>query len=113
MLPPTVQQSSEGAPGWQEGVLILAYDAFPVCGDGVDFAVDFHPAKGRSRNLLKEGHDPVPKGARPTRKRIEVSMLISPGDVFEFVVDPRENQDCDGIYVVEAKIWQSLTGTAS
>ena len=98
---------------WQEGVFILAYDAFPVCGDGVDFTVDFHPAKGKSRNLLKEGYDPVPKGARPSRKRIEVEMLISPGDIFEFVVDPRENQDCDGIYIVEAKIWQSLTGSAS
>ena len=94
-------------------MFILAYDAFPVCGDGIDFTVDFHPAHGKSRSLLKEAYDPVPKGARPTRKRIEVSMLISPGDIFEFVVDPRENQDCDGIYIVEAKIWQSLLSTSS
>ena len=32
---------------------MLAYDAFPVCGDGVDFAVDFHPVHGKSRSLLK------------------------------------------------------------
>ena len=59
---------------------------------------------------LQEAYDPVPKGARPMRQRIEVTMLISPGDIFEFVVDPRENQDCDGIFIVEAVVWQHLHG---
>ena len=73
------------APGVQEGVFVLAYDAFPVCGDGVDFAVDFHPVHGKSRSLLKV--PPPPPAGRPTR--LPCQALCGSVSALEYRAPPR------------------------
>ena len=58
--------------------------------------------------ILEAGYDPVSKSARPQRQTIEVPLDIRPGDQIDFVVDPRHNHDCDGLYIIELKIWPAL-----
>ena len=58
--------------------------------------------------LLEASYDPVSKSARPQRQTLEVPLDILPGDQIDFVVDPRHNHDCDGLYIIELKIWPSL-----
>ena len=41
---------------------------------------------------------------------LQVPIDIRPGDQIDFVVDPRNNHDCDGLYIVEAKIWPPSEG---
>ena len=38
---------------------------------------------------------------------------VRPGDQIDFIVDPRHNHDCDGLYIVEAQIWPPLEGQQS
>ena len=58
--------------------------------------------------ILEAGYDPVSKSARPQRQTLEVPLDIRPGDEIDFVVDPRHNHDCDGLYIIELKIWPAL-----
>lgn len=58
--------------------------------------------------ILEAGYDPVSKSARPQRQTLEVPLDIRPGDQIDFIVDPRHNHDCDGLYIIEAKIWPAL-----
>ena len=55
--------------------------------------------------IVNAGYDTVLKTSRPQRQKLEVPINIRPGDQLDFVVDPRNNHDCDGLYIVEAKIW--------
>lgn len=55
--------------------------------------------------LLDAGYDKVAKTSRPQRQKLEIPIDIRPGDQIDFVVDARHNHDCDGLYIVEAKIW--------
>lgn len=63
--------------------------------------------------LIDAWYDPVSKTSRPQRQKLEVPINVRPGDQIDFVVDPRHNHDCDGLYIVEAQIWPALEGQAS
>ena len=58
--------------------------------------------------IVNAGYDTVLKTSRPQRQKLEVPINIRPGDQLDFVVDPRNNHDCDGLYIVEAKIWPPI-----
>jgi hypothetical protein len=60
--------------------------------------------------IINAGYDPVSKTSRPQRQKLEVPIDIRPGDQIDFVVDPRHDHDCDGLYIVEAQIWPALEG---
>jgi len=60
--------------------------------------------------IIDAGYDPISKTSRPQRQKVEVPINIRPGDQIEFVVDPRHNHDCDGLYIVEAQIWPAVEG---
>ena len=94
----------------QEGKLVLAWEAFTTCGDGVDITVTFRPASGGpTRELARESHDPVPENKTTERHRIEHQMNFVPGDQVLVVVDPRKTQDCDGVHIAEFNIWPKVT----
>ena len=90
----------------QEGRFVVSWEAYPVCGDGLDFQVTFLPLSGESRVLANKAHEKMQEGDKPERLRAEVVLSVMPGDKFTFVVDPRANQDCDGLYIAEAKLWE-------
>lgn len=125
----------------EEAALMLAYDAYPVCGDGFDFLVRCpliplntkpQPSTAMSRHIysshptlwqvthypadrerqpeviVNAGYDPVSKTSRPQRQKLEVPITFQPGDQLDLVVDPRHNHDCDGLYIVELKIWPAV-----
>lgn len=55
--------------------------------------------------IINAGYDPVAKTSRPQRQKLEIPINVRPGDQFDFIVDPRHNHDCDGLYIVEAQLW--------
>ena len=43
---------------------------------------------------------------KPQRQKVEFRFALHVGDLVDFVVHPRENHDCDGVYVVDMQLWQ-------
>ena len=77
----------------------------PVCGDGLDFMVLYMPAgQGKPKILAQQGYDANPK-AQPNRQKLEWRLPVHVGDTIDFVLDPRTNHDCDGLYLVNMQIW--------
>ena len=74
--------------------------------------VTYYPVNSSAKPevIINAAYDPVSKTSRPQRQSLEVPLDIRPGDQIDFVVDPRRNHDCDGLYIVEAKIWPPLEG---
>jgi hypothetical protein len=38
--------------------------------------------------------------------QMEFTFDIDVGDVVDFIAHPRENQDCDGVYLVDIQYWK-------
>lgn len=38
--------------------------------------------------------------------QMEFTFDIEVGDVVDFIVHPRGNQDCDGVYLVDIQYWK-------
>lgn len=55
--------------------------------------------------LVSAAADLAVKASKPRRQTIEVSIDIRPGDEIDFVVDARHDHDCDGLHIIEGKIW--------
>lgn len=82
-----------------------------MCGDGLDFVVRLTPVGNRKPQvLLRRGFDPDPNG-QPNRQKVEWRLHIRTGDVVDFVVEPRANHDCDGLYIVDVQIWNDADMT--
>lgn len=60
------------------------------------------------RTLIEASYDPITKSTRHQRQSMEIPLDLRVGDQIDFVVEPRHNHDCDGLYIVEAKIWPPL-----
>ena len=83
----------------------MQHQVWPVCGDGLDFVVRLTPTGPRKgQTLLRRGFDPDPDG-QPNRQKVEWRLHIRTGDVIDFIVEPRSNHDCDGLFVVDVQIW--------
>jgi len=83
---------------------------WPSCGDGLDFVVRLTPTGPRKPViLLKRSYEADPKGS-PNRQKIEWRLHIRTGDVIDFLVNPRGNHDCDGVYIVDIQIWTDGEG---
>ena len=84
---------------------LLCLQVWPICGDGLDFSVRLTPAGPRKpQMLLQRSYEPDPD-APPNRQKIEWQMHIRTGDRLDFLVDPRGNHDCDGLYIVDVQVW--------
>ena len=92
----------------QEAVFVLTYDAFPICGDGVEVSAALY-ANGELNAttwLMQQAHEPQ-RGSKPVRNKVQQSISLQPGDQIDILVEPRQSHDCDGIFIVELEIWQS------
>ena len=38
--------------------------------------------------------------------QVELRLALGVGDWVDFVVHPRSNMDCDGVYIVDMQLWQ-------
>ena len=84
---------------------LVCLQVWPICGDGLDFSVRLTPAGPRKpQMLLQRSYEPDPD-APPNRQKIEWQMHIRTGDRLDFLVDPRGNHDCDGLYIVDVQVW--------
>eukprot|EP00884_Botryococcus_braunii_P014758 jgi/Botrbrau1/23283/Bobra.0102s0026.1 len=86
--------------------LVLAFEVWPICGDGLDLEVVYrNVTTGKSKQL-----DWLPLGInsqdKPQRQKMEFTFDIEVGDVMDFIAHPRENQDCDGVYLVDIQYWK-------
>lgn len=86
-------------------MLVICAQVWPICGDGLDFVVRLTPSGPRKPAiLLKRSYEADPKGS-PNRQKIEWRLNIHTGDIIDFLVNPRGNHDCDGVYIVDIQIW--------
>ena len=74
--------------------------------------VPAHAASVALQVLLKRGYEPDATG-QPNRQKIEWRLHIRTGDVIDFIVDPRTNHDCDGLYIVDVSIWTNAAVVSS
>ena len=90
----------------QAAVVSMGFDAYPYCGDGVDFLVEYRPVVGPIQILFDQAFDPDPDHRVDSfRKRVEANLNISAGDVLEFLLFPRGNDGCDGFGVLDIEVW--------
>ena len=91
--------------------MIPRWQVWPICGDGLDFVVRLTPSGPRKPAiLLKRSYEADPKGS-PNRQKIEWRLHIRTGDIIDFLVNPRGNHDCDGVYIVDIQIWTDGEGS--
>lgn len=78
----------------------------PHCGDGVEFSVVYTEGKtGATDTLHAAEYQPQ---AKPLRQRLHFFLdWIHTGDTIDFIAWPKENHDCDGTLILEAKIWDA------
>ncbi|CAL8463815.1 g3349 [Coccomyxa elongata] len=90
----------------QENVVImLIYEVFPKCGDGVNFVVTLTPVDGGPVQTLHEAEYEVAE--KPTRQRLHFYLdKLSTGDKVDLLVYPRAQHDCDGALILEVQIWE-------
>lgn len=94
----------------QEATFLMVYDAFPDCGDGFDVGVRLYQQYGTSV-LAEQAHEPLAltqnAAWKPQRFRIQKPLTLLPGDQIDITVDPRDNSDCDGVFVINLQIWEA------
>lgn len=78
----------------------------PHCGDGVEFSVIYTDVKtGAAETLHAAEYRP---SAAPLRQRLHFFLdWLRTGDAVDFVAWPKDNHDCDGALILEAKIWDA------
>ena len=78
----------------------------PHCGDGVEFSVLYTDGATLKSEVLHASEHGVAQG--PTRQRLHFFLdWLRTGDKLDFVVWPKDDHDCDGTLVLEAKIWDA------
>lgn len=65
-----------------------------------------------SQTLLRRGYEADANG-QPNRQKIEWRLHIRTGDVIDFIVEPRSNHDCDGLFIVDVSIWADAAMASS
>ena len=88
--------------------VMLAFDVYPYCGDGLDLVVTHRfEAKYRAPALLMhQGFDQrLEADSVSNRRRVEWVRDIEAGDEFDFVVHPRQTHSCDGMSIIDIVIW--------
>ena len=43
--------------------------------------------------------------APPSRQKVEWRLPMRAGTTIDFILDPRKNHDCDGLFIVDIQIW--------
>lgn len=60
-----------------------------------------------SKVLLQQSHEPLQRGAKPMRTKVQKLVTLQPGDQVDVLVEPRTTHDCDGIFIVEMDVWDA------
>ncbi|KAK9906836.1 hypothetical protein WJX75_008813 [Coccomyxa subellipsoidea] len=88
--------------------VMLAYDVYPFCGDGIDLIVShnfFDPTRPPSV-LMAQAYDMRAEGeSASNRRRVEWTRNIEAGDSFDFVLHPRRTHACDGMSLIDIIVW--------
>ena len=83
-----------------------AAQVHPHCGDGVEVSALFTDAATKEVEVLHAAEYGVQQA--PTRQRLHFFLdWLHTGDALDFVVWPKEDHDCDGALILEAKIWDA------
>lgn len=73
----------------------------------MDFEVVFRPvdAFGETMVLHREEHGRMQK---PLRQRLHFYIdQLESGDVVDIISLPKRNHDCDGVFILEAQLWDT------
>ena len=85
----------------------LPLQVWPTCGDGLDVTLQYWPSKRRKSQVLMRHSFDADANSQPKRQKMEWPLAIPTGAVFELLIDPRSNHDCDGLYIVDIQIWMA------
>ncbi|KAK9808906.1 hypothetical protein WJX72_006158 [[Myrmecia] bisecta] len=97
----------------EPALAIVAFEVYPVCGDGLDVSVVWTPrATGKAQTLYSWAFDPVKEGGQPYRQQFQYELAAYPGDALDVVADARGNHACDGVYIVDLQLWAADQSTS-
>ena len=92
--------------------VMLAYDVYPYCGDGLDLVVTHHfvnPVREPAL-LMRAAFEQRPEAQSVSnRRRTEWVRDIEAGDELDFVIHPRGNHACDGMSVIDILVMPAAT----
>ena len=60
-------------------------------------------AEGAAQALMKQGIN-VEVQSKPQRHRVELPVALHRGDFVDFIVHPRANHDCDGVFMIDVQV---------
>ena len=88
----------------------VTFEVWPSCGDGLHLSWTWH----RKETSLVLFSAFFPKStSKPHRESVEKTISLVPGDILVLLADPGENHDCDGVYVHDIRVWQSVSTAKS
>ncbi|CAL8462363.1 g1896 [Coccomyxa elongata] len=95
--------------------VMLAYDVYPFCGDGIDLVVshNFYDLSRPPAVLMAQAYEMRPEAeSKSNRRRVEWVRDIEAGDTFDFVLHPRRTHACDGMSLIDLVIWPAAPSAA-
>ncbi|KAK9802583.1 hypothetical protein WJX73_007527 [Symbiochloris irregularis] len=89
----------------------MAYEVWPVCGDGLDVSVVNRLKDGTQRTLMSHAIAAEPQ-SKPQRHSVELKLPLHSGDNVDIIVHGRKNHDCDGVFLIDVQFWQDAQGSS-
>ncbi|CAL8462880.1 g2414 [Coccomyxa elongata] len=89
-----------------QGMLLMAYEVWPICGDGFDLEIMVTSGGGGQSQQQMWREINTNAKDKPQRQKVEMKMPLHAGDMVDFLVHPHANMDCDGVYIVDIQFWQ-------
>lgn len=91
---------------WDQAATVrLTFEIWPSCGDGLTLTwVLTHNQNQES--LFKKTF--LQSAQPPHRETVEKRVSLLPGDTLLLSVHPGLNHDCDGVYIHDMQVWQSM-----
>ena len=93
----------------QRALLEVEFEVWPNCGDGLALSLTHTRSSGTVTLFTKHFDAP---SETPHRESLQKFIQIVPGDLLRLRVDPGANQDCDGVFVQDIRLWTSRADLA-
>ena len=88
----------------KRALLEVEFEVWPSCGDGLTLSLT-HTRPMGTLTLFTKYFEASQK--TPHRESLQKFIQIEPGEALRFRADPGSNQDCDGVFVQDIRLWTS------
>ncbi len=90
-------------------LLEVEFEVWPNCGDGLTLSLTHTRSAGTATLFTKYFEAP---SENPHRESLQKFIQIVPGDLLRLRADPGNNQDCDGVFIQDIRLWASRADAA-